>query len=151
MVVDDCSTDETIEILRDVEKKHPNVRVFRNEINGGVAATRNRIIREALGEFIAFFDDDDKSVPERISNQHARITEYEREFASGASVVCHSARLQYYPDGENRYESTMGTRHGRIAPHGDAVAKRVLTGRPTRDGLGSLRRALRALWNPPRL
>ncbi len=114
------------------------MRVYRNDQNGGVAVTRNRIIREAKGEFIAFFDDDDESTPERLTRQYERIIGYEREFALGRPVICHTARLQRYSSGEDRYIPTMGTELEGIAPHGTAVAERILLGRPLKNGYGSM-------------
>jgi GT2 family glycosyltransferase len=136
--VDDCSSDKTLEILADLKKTHPTLRVYRNDQNGGVAVTRNRIIQEAKGEFIAFFDDDDASAPERLTCQYERIVEYERDFAQGKPVICHTARLQRYPDGSEHYAATMGTAMGELAPHGRAVAERILLGRPLKHGYGSM-------------
>ena len=50
IVVDDGSTDDTREV---VPRRYPQVRYFHQE-NGGVARARNRGIREARGEFVAF-------------------------------------------------------------------------------------------------
>jgi len=136
--VDDCSSDNTPQVLADLEKKHPNMRVYRNDQNGGVAVTRNRIIREAKGEYIAFFDDDDESAPERLTRQYERIVEYEPDFAQGQPVICHTARLQRHPDSSERYAPTMGTAQGKLAPHGRAVAERILLGRPLKDGFGAM-------------
>lgn len=136
--VDDCSSDNTPQVLADLKKTHSNLRVYRNDKNGGVAATRNRIIQEGKGEFIAFFDDDDVSAPERLARQYERIVEYERDFAQGQSVICHTARLQRYPDGSDGYAPTMGTAQGKLAPHGRAVAERILLGRPLKDGFGAM-------------
>lgn len=136
--VDDCSSDQTLDVLAGLEKKYSNLRVYRNDQNGGVAVTRNRIIREAAGELIAFFDDDDESAPERLTHQYERIVEYEQDFSQGQPVICHTARLQRYPDGSERYAATMGTAMGELAPHGRAVAERILLGRPLKNGYGSM-------------
>jgi glycosyltransferase involved in cell wall biosynthesis len=138
VVVDDCSTDRTPEILADLKKQHPNLRVCRSGQNHGVAASRNRIIREAKGEFIAFFDDDDESLPKRLTRQYERIVKYERDFAQGQPVICHAARLQRYPGEEERYAPTLGTELGAVAPHGLAVAERILLGRPLKNGYGAM-------------
>ena len=137
VAVDDCSTDGTREFLDQLAISHPTLRVFGNSVNGGVAVSRNRILDEAKGEFIAFFDDDDISLPERIEKQFQRIADYERQFAPGALVICHSARKQLYPNGEERLEPTMGQREGRLAPAGAAVARRILLGTPLEDGYGA--------------
>ncbi len=57
--VDDCSTDNTYEILKSLEKKYKEVSVYKNEKNQGVSQTRNRIIELAKGEYIWFVDPDD--------------------------------------------------------------------------------------------
>jgi len=136
--VDDCSSDHTLEMLADLEKTNSNLRVYQNDHNGGVAVTRNRIIREAKGEFIVFFDDDDESAPERLTRQYQRIVDYERDYAQGQPVICHTARRQHYPGGADRYAPTLGTTLGTVAPHGVAVAERILLGRPLKNGYGSM-------------
>ena len=137
VAVDDCSTDGTREILDRLAGQHPELRVFGNAVNNGVAVSRNRILAEARGEFVVFFDDDDESLPERIAVQYARVVDYEREFAAGAPVICHTARRLIYPQGEERVEPTMGQAVGRRAPAGPAVAQRILLGTPLEDGYGA--------------
>lgn len=128
IVVDDCSIDNTNDILSKLSAVHPELRIFYNRNNVGVAASRNRILAEARGEFIAFFDDDDESLPERVTVQLDRILSYERNFADGLPVICHTARIVLYPDGNERIEHTMGEQEGRIAPHGMAVAEHIILG-----------------------
>lgn len=137
VVVDDCSTDETREILAKLAADHPELRVFRNKSNGGVAVSRNRILAEARGEFVAFFDDDDESLPERITTQLDRILDYEGDFGDGVPVICHTARRLIYPDGGRRIEPTMGQREKQRAPNGLAVAERILLGTRLEDGYGA--------------
>ncbi len=137
IVVDDCSTDGTWEVLKQVAKTRKEMRVFRNNSNQGVAYTRNRIIFEAKGEFIAFFDDDDVSLPERIHSQLKRILSYEQHFARGAPVVSYTARKVIYPDGKILIQSTMGEREGVEAPHGYPVAERILLGTYLKNGYGA--------------
>jgi glycosyltransferase involved in cell wall biosynthesis len=137
VVVDDASEDDTPRILAGLAERHPEVRVFRLETNSGVAAARNRILAEARGEFVAFFDDDDVSQADRVALQIKRITDYERKFAAGQPVICHTARRTLYPDGSERTERTMGEAEGEIAPSGPAVARRVLMGTPLKNGYGA--------------
>ena len=137
VAVDDCSTDSTREILDRLAEKHTELRVFSNIANEGVAVSRNHILKEARGEFVAFFDDDDESLPVRVIKQYERIISYEREFADGAPVICHTARKVIYPDGKARIEQTMGQSVGKLAPYGDAVARRILLGAPLEDGYGA--------------
>lgn len=137
IVVDDASNDGTYERLLELAIRHLELKVLRNSVNCGVAVSRNRILSSASGEFVVFFDDDDVSLPWRIASQYERITRYERDYASGAPVVCHTARRVVYPNGENRNQSTMGQTEGRYAPAGEAVARRILMGHPLKDGFGA--------------
>jgi glycosyltransferase involved in cell wall biosynthesis len=68
LVIDDCSTDATAEI---VEKyfTDPRVRLVRNKTNLGPAGTRNHGIDLARGRYIAFQDSDDRWFPEKLSLQ----------------------------------------------------------------------------------
>ena len=137
VAVDDYSTDATRDILDRLAASHPELRVFVNAVNGGVAVSRNRILDEARGDFIAFFDDDDESLPERIESQMCRIVAYEGNFAAAAPVVCHTARKRVYAEGLERIEPTMGQAEGCRAPYGTAVAERILLGTPLEDGYGA--------------
>ena len=137
VIVDDCSDDNTPEILATLASKHPEIRLLRNETNSGIAATRNRILAEARGGFVAFFDDDDESLPKRVEAQWRRIVDYELRFANGAPVICHTARRQLYPDGSQRIVSTMGEREDRHAPAGQEVVERTLLGKRLKDGYGA--------------
>jgi glycosyltransferase involved in cell wall biosynthesis len=71
IVVDDCSTDNTVEFLRTYES--PQCRVIRNETNRGVSATRNNGAAAARGEFITFLDDDDALRPDALEALYERI------------------------------------------------------------------------------
>lgn len=57
IVVDDCSTDGTISVLHDYEKRF-GIRVLRQERNQGVAAARNRGVRETIGEIVVILNAD---------------------------------------------------------------------------------------------
>ena len=67
LIVDDCSTDNTDEV---VEKFHDErIRYFHNERNSGAALTRNHALQKARGEWIAFLDSDDLWMPEKLEHQ----------------------------------------------------------------------------------
>lgn len=60
ILVDDCSTDNTLEVLEDYKKNTPlSIEIIKNEQNSGPAASRNRGILAAKTEYIAFCDGDD--------------------------------------------------------------------------------------------
>lgn len=66
LVVDDCSTDATFEVVRALQAD-PRVRGFRLDANGGPSAARNKGLEEARGEWVAFLDADDWFAPGRLS------------------------------------------------------------------------------------
>jgi len=59
IVVDDCSTDHSCEIIKKYMKKYPYIHYIRLDNNKGVAFARNVAINMASGRFIAFLDSDD--------------------------------------------------------------------------------------------
>ena len=67
LIVDDCSTDNTDEIVASF--KDDRIRYFHNEKNSGAALTRNKALREAKGEWIAFLDSDDLWAPTKLEHQ----------------------------------------------------------------------------------
>lgn len=59
IVVDDCSTDDTLSVLQLYAGKHLNMCVFHQEKNHRQGAARNWGVREARGEYVMFVDADD--------------------------------------------------------------------------------------------
>ncbi len=137
IIVDDASTDKTPLIIQKIIGLYPEIILIQNSTNHGVAVCRNLIIENATGEFIAFFDDDDVSLPNRLAKQYTRISEYESKIGVKLPVVCHTARLQEFPNGNRLYIPTMGDNVNKTAPHGERVAERILFGRPYRGAFGS--------------
>ena len=68
IIVDDCSTDNTDDIVKPflIDSR---IRYLKNERNSGAAVSRNRALREAKGRWIAFLDSDDLWVPEKLEKQ----------------------------------------------------------------------------------
>jgi len=100
IVVDDGSTDGTKDMLKkyigsprhQVTKSPVDVRYFYQQ-NKGPAAARNRGIKEAKGDYIAFLDSDDIWLPEKIEKQMQKIKEEPQYY------LVHTARLRMEPDG----------------------------------------------------
>ena len=57
--VDDCSPDNSFQIVKDYEKKHTNLRIVKNKENRKLGGARNAGMEEACGEYIWFIDSDD--------------------------------------------------------------------------------------------
>lgn len=67
LVIDDCSTDDTRAKIEGIGNSR--VAYFRNPENKGVSGSRNFGIERSRGEFIAFLDDDDEWLPEKLEKQ----------------------------------------------------------------------------------
>ena len=78
IVVDDCSQDNSWQTLERLAEEH-SVTLIRHARNKGVAAARNTLLAAAQGEFIAYFDDDDESYPQRLTKQWRRMVDYESQ------------------------------------------------------------------------
>lgn len=63
LVIDDGSTDNSINIAKEAVAKDPRF-IFLNKKNGGVASARNYGIKHAKGKYIAFIDSDDYVEPD---------------------------------------------------------------------------------------
>lgn len=90
IVVDDCSVDNTDEIVRQFFEDD-RIRYIKNGMNSGAAGTRNRALREAKGRWIAFLDSDDLWYPEKLEKQIAFMQD------SG----CHFSYTNYIEIDEN--------------------------------------------------
>jgi len=74
--IDDGSTDNTIQIIRNLQEKFPNkIYLYLNEKNRGATYTRNRGLAIAKGDFIQFFDADDILLPDKFEHQIKIISE----------------------------------------------------------------------------
>lgn len=63
IIVDDCSTDKSVEIARSYERKDSRIKVYRNEKNLGQFPNRNKAANLARGKFIKYLDSDDTIYP----------------------------------------------------------------------------------------
>ncbi len=75
LIVDDCSNDNTDEVVAPfLEDKR--IKYLHNEKNSGAALTRNKALREAQGEWIAFLDSDDLWTPDKLEKQVSFMKEH---------------------------------------------------------------------------
>lgn len=59
LLVDDCSTDRTLQVMEDMAKDDERIRIIRQPANMGAANARNRGVLEARGRYLAYLDADD--------------------------------------------------------------------------------------------
>ena len=71
ILVDDCSTDRSAEIIKEYMNRCSYIQYYRLDRNSGVAMARNTGIKLAKGRFIAFVDSDDVWKEGKLSRQVA--------------------------------------------------------------------------------
>lgn len=76
IIADDCSTDNSREILFELEKKDSRVKVIYLKKNGGPIIARNSAIEIAKGRFVAFIDSDDLWLPQKLEKQLNLMKKY---------------------------------------------------------------------------
>jgi glycosyltransferase involved in cell wall biosynthesis len=123
VVVDDCSTDGSAEIVQDFIASDARARLIQHRENLGFAAALNTILAHACGEFVALFDDDDESLPNRVREQVRILSQYETNTGSRL-VACYASGERRYPNGY-RVDSPAIGMLGPV-PKGPAVAEHLL-------------------------
>lgn len=115
LIVNDGSNDKTVDIVNSFQDER--IRLIHNSRNRGLVYTRNRVLEEARGEYIAVLDSDDIAVPERIQLQY--------EFMSHRPDVALCSGHAEVID-----ESGAFTGEKFIVPTGDHVEMHMLFGNP---------------------
>ena len=102
IIVDDCSTDNTDAVVAKFTDKR--IRYFKNEKNSGAALSRNRALREARGEWIAFLDSDDLWNPDKLEHQINFMNEhgYTLSYTEYEKIDEGSKPLQIYVSGPEK-------------------------------------------------
>ncbi|MGH1352630.1 MAG: glycosyltransferase family 2 protein [Methyloligellaceae bacterium] len=131
VIVDDASTDSSVEIIKKLTADNPEVRIIEQQTNTGPAGVRNTILAEAKGEFIAFFDDDDQSLPNRISEQLNCLQSYELEHKTRL-VACYASGIRKYNNGYTLELNAIGSR-GTEKPNGPMLAEYLLIYRKVKN------------------
>ena len=75
VLVDDCSNDNSAEVIAEYTAKHPNIVYHRQEKNGGAAVARNTALELAKGRYVAFLDSDDMWCEGKLKKQLAFMKE----------------------------------------------------------------------------
>jgi len=68
VIVDDGSTDGSLDLLKDYEAQDKRIRIYASR-HLGISKARNITLKEAKGEYCAIMDSDDIAAPERIEKQ----------------------------------------------------------------------------------
>jgi glycosyltransferase involved in cell wall biosynthesis len=95
LVVNDCATDNSINIVLDIQKTHSNgniIRIISHPQNMGVAEARNTIIHNALGKYIFFLDSDDYIFPNTLSTLYAAAEKNQAEITFGSTTMLENGK-----------------------------------------------------------
>lgn len=92
IIVDDCSTDNTDEVVKSF-LSYNRIKYIKNEKNSGAAVSRNRALREAKGKWIAFLDSDDLWLPVKLEKQIAFMKENDYHFSYTNYVEINEASI----------------------------------------------------------
>jgi len=85
IVVNDGSSDNSAEIVADLQKSHKNL-ILINQENAGVSAARNRGMQEATGEYFCFSDADDLLTPDYVSYLVGNALQYNAEVSLSTGI-----------------------------------------------------------------
>ena len=87
LILDDCGTDGSIDIVREYQQTHlrgKDIRIVRQPQNGGIGLARNRIIDEAQGRYLYFLDADDSIETNTIEKLYNSAIKYEADMVYGS-------------------------------------------------------------------
>lgn len=96
LCVDDCSTDDSLEVLKGLAANDARIRILQTPANSGPGIARNLAIDAAEGEFIAFLDSDDAAEPDMLEKAVARARQ------TGADIVVFDAFILDNPTKSER-------------------------------------------------
>lgn len=87
LVLDDCGTDASMDVVRDYQKNHPrgkDIHIVCQSQNGGLGRARNRIIESAQGKYLYHLDADDAIAPNTIQLLYENAVKYDADIVYGS-------------------------------------------------------------------
>ena len=99
IVIDDGSTDNGGEIVKDIAAKDGRIRYIRKD-NGGVSSARNRGLDESRGEYICFVDSDDVITIDYVASMYTKMQETQSDIVMcGYCEVCKDKMIRHVLSG----------------------------------------------------
>jgi glycosyltransferase involved in cell wall biosynthesis len=141
VVVDDGSTDRTLDVLSDLDRRFPSLLVVLTQPNRGAAAALNRAIGASSGEFVFNADCDDTFLPNRVADSIAIAGRTGADMVGGQFIgrVGRSNRI-----GMSRFATDPATIAINIGRGLDPVAHAtMMIRRSSYDRFGGYRRLVR--------
>lgn len=108
LICDDGSTDDTPQLLQDYARQDSRVRILHNEKNIGLAASLNRCIQEARGQYFARMDADDKCTPQRFARQVEYLDSHPQVDVMGTGAFFMDDNSKIYGQRACAREETIG-------------------------------------------
>ena len=76
IIIDDASTDNSVEVIETFARREPRLRLIRNERNMGVVPNMNRLVEMASGDYVYLSAADDKVLPGFFEKSMALLSQY---------------------------------------------------------------------------
>ena len=115
ILVDDCSSDNTAEVVKELQTRFPTLRYFRNEVNSKQPYTQNVAISKVQSEYIYFGDDDSVLYPGFIRN----LLNVMRE--KNADIVGGRALALFFPEQIDELDEFLSHYRNRIATEANQI------------------------------
>lgn len=96
IVVDDCGTDKSMDVIQELISNHPNgkkVRIIKHEQNAGLAEARNTAIKNANSKYIYFLDSDDYISNDALSILYETAEQYQTDAVYGSNYKQENDRI----------------------------------------------------------
>ena len=100
IVVDDKSTDNSKKIIKEYAKKHKNIIFIENKKNLYIGKTRNKGVKKATGEYLAFVDGDDYISLKMLKKYYKYATENKCDIVCGHYYKVNEASKTFFKTNE---------------------------------------------------
>lgn len=125
IIVDDASSPAVSPVLNCLGLPAVPIYILRNEKSEGPAGARNRGVAAARSDWVAFLDDDDEFLPEKIKS----LTEFISRDRSGVELIYHAARINMVNEGVT-YDTIPASLSSDISLYRLLLVSNVIGGTP---------------------
>lgn len=115
ILVDDCSSDNTAEVVKELQTRFPTLRYFRNEVNSKQPYTQNVAISKVQSEYIYFGDDDSVLYPGSIRNLLNVMREKNTDIVGGRALAL------FFPEQIDELDEFLSHYRNRIATEANQI------------------------------
>ena len=93
LIIDDCSTDRTADVIESYLEKNKNIKFTKNKTNLGLTKSLNILIKKSSGQYIARQDADDISLHHRVQEQMQILKSNNLDFCTTRAIIKDSMKL----------------------------------------------------------